>query len=92
LRDVNLFLFVYVSEEVDQTANKRYCCQPECDPSLRMTAGGVRIGHKLVKVKDRADGSRNANHYRENIFQAFHFEPPARKFNMKVKEKAALLR
>jgi len=82
LRNVNLFLFVYVSEEVDQAANKRYCCQPECDPSLRMTAGGVRIGHKLVKVKDRADCGSNANHYRENIFQAFHFEPPARKIEI----------
>src|SRR5262249_31122566 len=79
LRNVNLFLFVYVSEEVNQTTNKGHCSQPECDPSRRMAAGGVRIGHKPVKVVDCPDGGNNANHYRENIFQAFHFEPPARK-------------
>jgi len=78
LRNVNLFLFVYVSEEVYQTTNKGNCCQPECDPSLGMTAGGVRIGHKSVKVEDRSEGGCNADQYRENIFQAFHFEPPAR--------------
>ena len=54
-----------------------------------MAAGGVRIGHKLVKVEDRAEGGSDSHHYRENIFQAFHFEPPARKFIMKVREKAA---
>jgi hypothetical protein len=58
-----------------------------------MATGWVRIGHKPVKVVDRSDGGNNAYHYRENVFQAFHFEPPARKILiMKVKEKAALLR
>jgi hypothetical protein len=47
-----------------------------------------RLGHKLVEKVDRADGGCNSHQNRENIFQAFHFEPPARKLNMKVKEKA----
>jgi len=72
---VNLFLFVYVAQEVYQTTNKGYCSQPERDPPGRVTAGGVWVGHKLVKIKDRADSSGNSHQYRENIFQAFHFEP-----------------
>jgi hypothetical protein len=76
---VNLFLFVYVAQEVYQTTNKGYCGQPERDPARRVTAGGVWVGHKFVKIKDRADSGGNTHQYRENIFQAFHFEPPARK-------------
>src|ERR1041384_2179141 len=78
LRNVNLFLFVNVAEKVYQATNKGYCRQPECDPSRGVTSRR-RLGHKLVKVVDRSDGGCDANHYRENIFQAFHFEPPARK-------------
>jgi hypothetical protein len=77
LRNVNLFLFVYVAEKVYQATNKGDCCQPECDPTRRVTAGGVRVSHKSVKIIDRTNGGGYANQYRENIFQAFHFEPPA---------------
>src|SRR5215213_1405588 len=55
LSNVDLFLFVHVTEEVYQTTNKGYRCQPECDPSRRMTAGRVRVGHKSIKIIDRAD-------------------------------------
>jgi hypothetical protein len=91
LRNVNLFLFVYVAEKVYQTTNKGDCCQPERDPTRGVTAGGVRISHKSVKIIDRTNGGRYANQYRENIFQAFHFEPPPALSSMKVKEKAAFL-
>jgi hypothetical protein len=91
LRNVNLFLFVYVAEKVYQTTNKGDCCQPERDPARRVTTGGVRIGHKFIEIEDRTDDGRYANQYRKNIFQAFHFEPPASLFSMKVKEKAAFL-
>jgi len=77
LRNVNFFLFVYVAEKVYQTTNKGYGCQPERDPARRVTTGGVREGHKFIEIKDRTDCGRYANQYRENIFQAFHFEPPA---------------
>src|SRR5215213_1898008 len=87
LRNVNLFLFIYVAEEVYQTTNKGYCCQPERDPS-RSVSGRGRLGNKLVEIEDRADGGCNSHQNRENVFQAFHLEPPARKLNMKVKEKA----
>jgi hypothetical protein len=93
LRDVDLLFFVHVTEEINQATNKGYCRQPECDPPLSVTAGcSIRVGHKLVEVKDRADGTQDTHDHGENIFQAFHFEPPARKMNMKVKEKAAYLR
>jgi hypothetical protein len=75
LRNVNLFLFVYVAQEVYQTTNKGYCGQPERDPTLHVTAGGVWVGHKFVEIKDRANGGGNSHYNRENIFQAFHFEP-----------------
>src|SRR5215213_6112724 len=81
LRNVNLFLFVYVAKEVYQTTNKGYCCQPERNPSRRVTAGGVRVGHKFVEIEDRANRGCNSHQYRENIFKAFHFEPPARKID-----------
>jgi hypothetical protein len=77
LRNVNLFLFVYVAEKVYQTTNKGDCGQPERDPTGRVTTGGVRISHKSIKVIDRTNGGGYANQYRKNIFQAFHFEPPA---------------
>jgi hypothetical protein len=88
LRNVNLFFFVYVAKEVYQTTNKGDCCQTERDPSGSVSSRG-RLSDKLVKIEDRADGGGNSHQYRENIFQAFHFEPPARKLVMKVKEKAA---
>jgi hypothetical protein len=77
LRNVNLFLFVYVAQEIYQPANKGYGCKPECNPSGTMTSGRIRESHKSVKVVDRTDDGSNANHYRENVFQAFHLEPPA---------------
>jgi len=86
---VYLFLFIYVAQEVYQTTNKGHCSQPERDPTRRVTAGGVWVGYKSVKIVDRANGGGNSHQYREYVFQAFHFEPPARKLNMKVKEKAA---
>jgi hypothetical protein len=73
LRNVNLFLFVYVAKEVYQTTNKGDCCQPERDPSRRVTAGGIWVAHKFVEIKDRANSGGNSHQYRENIFQAFHF-------------------
>src|SRR5215218_46647 len=76
LRNVYLFLFVYVAQEIYQTTNKGDCCQPECDPSRCVTAGRVRVGHKLVEIKDRTNGGCYTHQYRENIFQAFHLEPP----------------
>ena len=88
LSNVNLFLFVHVTEEVYQPTNKGYGCQPECDPSRRMAAGWVRIGYKSIKIIDCTDGGAYAHHYRKNVFQAFHFEPPARCKIMKVMEKA----
>jgi hypothetical protein len=74
LRNVDLFFFVDVAQKVYQTTDKRDCCQAECDPSRGVTSGGVRISHKLVKIKDRPDGRRDAYQYRENIFKAFHFD------------------
>src|ERR1041384_7739050 len=71
-----LFLFVYVAKEIYQTTNKGHYGQPQCDPSQCMTAASFREGHKPVEVIDRADGGDNSHHYRENILQAFHFEPP----------------
>jgi hypothetical protein len=77
LRNVNLFLFVNVAEKVYQTTNKGDCSQPECEPAVGMTTGGVRIGDKSIEIIDRTDGGCYANHYRENVLKAFHFEPPA---------------
>jgi hypothetical protein len=92
LRNVNLFLLVYVAEKIYQTTNKGNCSQAERDPSVRVTAGGIRIGHKSIEIIDCTDGGRHAYQYRENIFQAFHFEPPGQPNEiMKVKEKAAFL-
>jgi hypothetical protein len=88
LRNVNLFFFVYVAKEVYQTTNKGDCCQSKRDPS-RSVSGRGRLSNKLVEIEYRADGGGNSHQNRENIFQAFHFEPPARKLVMKVKEKAA---
>src|SRR5215210_156949 len=70
LGNVYLFLFVYVAEKVNQTTNKGDCCQPECDPPRRMTAGRVRVSHKLVEIKDRTYGGCYTHQYRENILQA----------------------
>jgi hypothetical protein len=93
LCDVDLLFFVHVAEEVNQATNKGHCCQPERDPPLSVTPGcSIRMRHKPVEVIDRTDGTQDTHDHRENIFQAFHFEPPARKMNMKVKEKAAYLR
>jgi len=83
-----LFLFVYVAQEINETTNKGHYSQAERDPSQRMTAARFRKGHKPVEVIDRADGGHNSHHYRENILQAFHFEPPPNDLIMKVKEKA----
>src|ERR1041385_612378 len=77
LRNVNLFLFVYVAQEVYQTTNKRHGREPECDPSGTMTTSGVWKSHESIEVIDRTDGGSYANQYRENVFQAFHLEPPA---------------
>src|SRR5215218_4569254 len=82
LRNVNLFLFVYVAEKVYQTTNKGDCSQAERDPSVGVTAGGIRIGHKSIEIIDRTDGGCHAYQYRENIFQAFHFEPPANRMKL----------
>jgi hypothetical protein len=76
LRNVNLFLFVDVAEEIYQATNKGNGSQPERDPSGSVTASGVRVGHKFIEIIDRTDSGHYANQYRENVFQAFHFEPP----------------
>src|SRR6185369_10254414 len=76
LRNVNLFLFVNVTEEVNEPTNKGNGCQPERDPSGSVTAGGVRVGHKSIEIVNRTNGGNYANQYRKNILQAFHFEPP----------------
>src|SRR5688500_7875604 len=55
LSNVDLFLFVHVTEEVNQPTNKGHRRQPQCDPSRRMTAGRVRIGHKSIKIIDCTD-------------------------------------
>jgi hypothetical protein len=89
LSDVYLLFFVYVAQEINQSTDKRDCCQSERDPTRSVPAGRVRISHKLIEVPDRADGSDYTHNHRQNVFQAFHFEPPARD-NMKVKEKAAV--
>src|ERR1041385_6759513 len=90
LGNVYLFLFVYVAQEIYQTTNKRDCCQPKRDPSRCVTAGRVRVGHKFIEVVDRSDGRRYAYQYRENIFQAFHFEPPAKVIDYEGKGKSRL--
>jgi hypothetical protein len=77
LRNVNLFLFVYVAKEVYQTTNKGDCQQAERNPSVTVT-GRVRGVNILDEIHDRADGGYNSHQYRENVFQAFHFEPPAK--------------
>jgi hypothetical protein len=89
---VNLFLFVHVAEKVYQTTNKGDCSQPERDPTVSVTTGGLLKGHKSVEIIDRTDSGYYADQYRENIFQAFHFEPSGQPIEiMKVKEKAAFL-
>jgi hypothetical protein len=89
LSDVDLLFFVYVAKEINQTTDKRYCRQSKRNPSKALTATGFGMGHELVEVKDRTDGCGQADDYRQNVFQAFHFEPPAKGKSMKVKEKAA---
>jgi len=92
LRNVNLFLFVYVAEEVNQATNKRDYCESERDPSGTVTTGRVWKRHKPIEIIDRTDDGCYADQYRENIFQAFHFEPSGQPNEfMKVKEKAAFL-
>jgi hypothetical protein len=81
LRNVNLFLFVYVTQEVNQATNKGHGCEPECDPSGTMTSGRIRESHKLIEIIDRTDRSNYANQYRKNVFQAFHFEPSDQRMN-----------
>src|SRR5689334_17570099 len=73
LRNVNLFLFVYVAKEVYQTTNKGNCCQPERDPSLRVTAGGILVSHKPVEIVDCAYIGVNSHQNRDNIIQACHY-------------------
>jgi hypothetical protein len=80
-----------MAQEIDQATNKGDCCQAKRDPTKTLTATSFGMGYELVKVKDRTDGCGYADNYRQNVFQAFHFEPPAEKLNMKVKEKAAFL-
>src|SRR5687768_12046077 len=79
LSNVDLLFFVYVAKEINQTTNKRHCCQSERYPTRGVTTCGIRISHESVEVKDRTDGCGYADNYRQNVFQAFHFEPPARK-------------
>jgi hypothetical protein len=86
---VNLLFLIYVAEEINQATYKRHRRQPERDPTKILTAPCFRMCDELVKVKDRTDGCGDADNYRQNVFQAFHFEPPAKEKSMKVKEKAA---
>jgi hypothetical protein len=74
LRNVNLFLFVYVAEEVYQATDEGNCGQPECDPPRGMTARRIWVGHKPVEVIDCTDGGYYAYQNRQNVFQAFHFD------------------
>jgi hypothetical protein len=78
LRDVNLLFFVYVAEEINQTTYKRNRSQTERDPTGGVSTCGIGIGYESVEVVDRTDGCRYADNYRQNVLQAFHFEPPAR--------------
>jgi len=78
LSDVYLLFFIYVAEEINQTTNKCNYGQPERYPTKTLTATRFGMGYKLVEVKDRTDGCGYADNHRQNVFQAFHVEPPAR--------------
>jgi hypothetical protein len=78
LGDVDLLFLIHVTEEINQATDERYSGKPERHPSKILATLRVRKRNKLIEVKDRTSGGQESDYHREYVFQAFHFEPPAR--------------
>jgi hypothetical protein len=77
LGDVDLLFLVYVTEEIDQATDERYCGKTKRHPAIILATLRVRKRNKFIEVKDRTGGGQKSYYHREYVFQAFHFEPPA---------------
>jgi hypothetical protein len=76
LSDVNFFFFVDVTQKIDQRADKENHATPNRPPHVMRPCGVTAIYEKVKPVNSISQRAQ-AYDYCQDVFHAFHFEPPA---------------